>query len=114
MLRQAWDLGLFAAVLQSLHLDTCLLELQNTKKLYGTINNCVPAQLGQILDPKDTKDKKTLLPFLKSLEQKLGVGSKSRVLRMPPPRALSTTKGWANHLSHPSSPTPGRTPTLTP
>ena len=56
--RQAWDLGPFAAVQQSLHLDTPLLELKNTKKLYGTKNNCVHFQLGQILDPKDTKDKK--------------------------------------------------------
>ena len=28
-----WDLGPFAVVLQCLHLDICLLELQNTKKL---------------------------------------------------------------------------------
>ena len=33
VLRQAWDLGPFAAVLPCLHLDKCLLELQNTKKL---------------------------------------------------------------------------------
>ena len=45
-------------------------------------------------------------------EQKQGVGSKSRVLRMPP--ALNPTKGWAKHLSHPSGPTLGHTPTLTP
>ena len=31
---------------------------------------------------------------------------------MPP--ALSTNKGVGKHLSHPSSPTPGHTPTLTP
>ena len=31
---------------------------------------------------------------------------------MPP--ALNTRKGWAKHLSRPSSPTPGHTPTLTP
>ena len=50
-----WDLGPFAEVLQCLHLDTPLLEQQNTKKLYGTKNNCVHAPVGQILDPKDTK-----------------------------------------------------------
>ena len=50
-----WDLGPFAAALQCLHLDTPLLEQQNTKKLPGTKNNCMHAQLGQILDPKDTK-----------------------------------------------------------
>ena len=54
-----WDLGHFAAVLQSLDLDTPLLQQQNSKKLHGPKNNCVPAQLGQILDPKDTKRPKS-------------------------------------------------------
>ena len=45
-------MGPFAAVRQSLHLDTPLLELQNTKKIYGTKNNCVDVQLEQILDQK--------------------------------------------------------------
>ena len=59
---------------------------------------------------KDTKrPKKAQLPLLKSREQKQGVGSKSGVLRMPP--ALNTTKWWAEHLSHPSGPTPGPIPT---
>ena len=31
--RQAWDMGLSAAVLQCLQLDTPLLEQQNTKQL---------------------------------------------------------------------------------
>ena len=64
-----------------------------TEKLYSTKNNCVHGQLGQILDPKDTKrktkKKKKQLPFLKTQEQKQRVGSKSRVLSMPP--ALNTT-----------------------
>ena len=30
------------------------------------------------------------------------------------PPALNTIKEWANHLSHPSSPTPGFTPPITP
>ena len=65
-MRQAgtWDplLGpeTFAAVLQCLHLDTPLVKQQNTKKLYGTKNNYVHAQLGQILDPKCTKRPKSL------------------------------------------------------
>ena len=54
-MRQAWDLRPFAAVLQSLHLDTPLLELQNTKKLYATKINCVQA-VGENSGPKDTKD----------------------------------------------------------
>ena len=45
-----WDLGCFTAVLQCLHLDTPLLQQQNTKKLYGPKNNCVHTHLGQILD----------------------------------------------------------------
>ena len=69
------------------------------------------AQLGQILDKRYKKTKKAQLSLLKSWEQKLGGGSKTGVLRMPP--ELNTTKGWANHLSHPSSLTPGPTPTLT-
>ena len=67
VVRQAWDLGPFAAELQYLHLDTPLLEQQNTKKLYVTKNNCVHLQLGKILDPKDTKRSK--LPVLRVLEQ---------------------------------------------
>ena len=51
-------------------------------------------QLGQILGEKiqkEQKDGKTQLLLLKSREQKQGVGSKNRVLLMPP--ALNTTKG---------------------
>ena len=48
-LRWAWDPGPLAAVLQCWYLDKpLLLKLQNTKKLYGTENNCVRGQLGQI------------------------------------------------------------------
>ena len=53
-----WDPGPFAAVLQCLHLDTPLLEQQNTKKPYGTKNNCMNAQLGQIMDRKIQKTEK--------------------------------------------------------
>ena len=43
------------------------------------------AQLGAILDSKDTeRPLKAQLPLLKSLEQKQGVRSKRRVLGMPP------------------------------
>ena len=68
-----WDLGLFAAVLQCLHLDKPLLKQQNTKTLSGTKNNCVHVQLGQIMDKRYKKTKKkTQLPLLKSWEQKPG------------------------------------------
>ena len=43
---KGWDLGPFAAVLQCLHLDTRLLEQQNTKKLCGTKKTCVGTSLG--------------------------------------------------------------------
>ena len=51
-MRQAWDLGPFAAMLQSVYLDTPLLKLQNTKTLCGTNNNGMHAQLGKILHQK--------------------------------------------------------------
>ena len=41
-----WDEGLFAALLQGLHLDKYLLKQQNIKKLQGTKNNCLHVQLG--------------------------------------------------------------------
>ena len=80
-----WDLGPLAAVLAP---DTHLLEQQNTKKLKGTKNNCPHEQLGQIMDKKIQKAQ---MPLLKSREQRQGVGSKSRVLCMPP--AHNITKG---------------------
>ena len=82
-----WDLGLFAAVLQCLYLDKHLLEQQNTKKLYGTKNNCMHVQLGQILDQRYRRPIKNSTAASEKLgEQKLGVGSKSRVLHMLPAR----------------------------
>ena len=49
-------------LLQCLHLDKPLLKQQNTKKLYGTKNNCVHA-LGQIMDKKIKKTKKLKSQF---------------------------------------------------
>ena len=43
--------------------------------------------------------------------KKTGVGSKG-YCTCPP--AWDSTKRWTNHLSHPSSPIPGHSPTLTP
>ena len=54
--KQSWDLGSFAAVLQCLHLDKPLLEQQNTNKLYGIKNNYV----------KKIKKKKQGLPWWRS------------------------------------------------
>lgn len=87
------------------------LELQDTKKLYGTRNHLCACAVGANSGPKDTKGKKhknSQLPFLKEPGAKiLGVWPQSRVLH------ISTTKGWTNHLSHPCSSTSGLTPALT-
>ena len=53
-----WDLGPSAAVLQCLYLDTPLLQQQNTKKLYGTKNNCVHGAAGANSGPKRYKETK--------------------------------------------------------
>ena len=63
IVRQAWDLGPFAGELEYLHLDTSLLEQQNTKKLYGTKNNCMHVQLGQIMDKRYKKTQKSNCHF---------------------------------------------------
>ena len=74
-MRQArtWD-----SLLKCLNLDTALFKQQNTKKQYGTKNNFMHAPLGQIRG-KTQKECLENSPLLKSLEQKQGVGSKSRV-----------------------------------
>ena len=82
-------------------------------KLSRTKNNCVHAQLGQIMNNKIPKDKKAPLALLKSRAEKQGAGSKSRGLGMPP--ALSTNKAvgkppkpplwpnsWTHHYPHPT------------
>ena len=70
------DLGPFAAVLQCLNLNRHLLELQITKKLWGTKSNYVFVQLGQITSQKvqEDKNKKKTMPIMKSQKQ-------SRMLR---------------------------------
>ena len=108
ILRKAgtWDLGSFAAMLQCLHLDKCLLEPQNTRKLSKTKNNCLHAELGQILDGKIQKDQKN--PSCHFWRAGRKAGYCACPLHSTPP------KGWVNPLSPPSSLTPGHTPTLTP
>ena len=44
--------GTWGPLLQCLHLDTPLLQQQNTKRLKETKNNCVHAQVGQIMDKR--------------------------------------------------------------
>ena len=62
-----------AAALQCLHMDTPIREQQNTKKLYGTKNNCSWDKFWA----KDTEIKKPNCQFWRAW-------SKSRVLGMPP------------------------------
>ena len=102
----------FAAVLQSLHLDTPLLELQNTKKLCGTKNNSMHAAVGIHFGPKiqRPKNKKIKIPtkpvaISEDLEHKTVLGAKAMHWACTP--ALSTIEGWAKHLSHASNLAPG-------
>ena len=68
-------------------------------------------QLGQILDNKIQEDQKNPTATSEELGAKAGVGRKAGyctcLLHKTPP------KGWEKHLSLPSGPTPGHTPTLT-
>lgn len=56
--------GTWDPLLQGLHLDKHLLEKQNTNKLWGTENNYMHEQLGQIMTTKYKKTK-TQLPLLR-------------------------------------------------
>ena len=66
--------------------------------------NCVHAQLGQILDPKDTKRPNTQLLLLRSLGSKTGCWEQKQDTDTAP--AHTPSKGWAK-TSQPSGPTPG-------
>ena len=63
-------------------------------------------QLGQILNPKDTRRLKTQSLFLRSWEQK--------AVYCACPLHATPPKGWAKQLSHLPSLTPGHTPIRTP
>ena len=97
---RTWD-----PLLQCLPPGKPLLQQQNTKKLYGTKNNCVHAQLGQILDKKIQKTKKLNCHFWRAASNAGGREQK---------QGTSNASCTHHHLSHPSGPTPGHTPTLTP
>ena len=76
----SWNLGPFApAVLQCLHLDTPLLEQQNTKKLDGTENSCMHAWLGQIRTKRYKRQNKKPTATSEELRAKCWVlGAKAR------------------------------------
>lgn len=92
-----WDLNPGILCCSACTWTSGLLQQQKTKKLKGTKTSCVPTQLGHIINDEIQKDQKL---------------SRSRVLagtlyRAPP-------RGWADHQSDRSSPTPGYTPALSP
>ena len=51
---------------------THLSSSNKTQRNYGTKNNCMHVQWGQILDQKIQRDRKIQLPLLRSLKQKQG------------------------------------------
>ena len=72
-----WDRlgpGTWDPLLQGLHLDKRLLEQQNTKELWGTKNNCVHVQSGQIMNSKIQKGQNATVtsPLVRCQEQKHG------------------------------------------
>ena len=91
ILRQA---GTWDPLLQCLHLhlDKHLLEQQNTKKLQGTKNHCIHAQLGQIMNKIQKGHKPTAISEVPGAK----AGSPAGSLHTAPPR------GWTDHLSLPS------------
>ena len=94
---RGWDLEPFAAGLQCVHLDTPLLEQQNTKKLYVTTNNCA-CPIGANSEQRIQKDQNTQLTPLKSLRQKQAPGHAP---------CSNICKSRGKNLSHPSSLSPG-------
>ena len=103
ILRQAWNPGLFDAVLQCLHLDIPLLDEQNTEKLLGlNITACMCNwDKFWIQKIQSVKKKKPNCYFWGALEQNQGTV-------LPP--AHTTTKGvgkppkppfWPDPWSHP-------------
>ena len=99
-----WNLGPFAAVLKCLNLDKHLLKKQNRNKLYRIKNNWMHAQGRANAGQKIQRDQETPTAISKQPGGK--AGDYTCPLHTP-------HKGWANHLSHPASPAPGCTPTLT-
>lgn len=91
-----WDLNPGILCCSACTWTNGLFQQQKTKKLKGTTTSCVPTQLGHVINEEIQKDQN---------EQKQGTG-------MHP--VHSATQGWADHLSDPSTPTPGHTSALLP
>ena len=94
---RTWD-----SLLQCLHLDTALLKLQNTKKLFGVKNNNIRGQWGQIPNKRHKETKRPNCQFWRAW-------SKSRVMCLP--FAHNPTWRWSDYLGHPSGTlSPGKEP----
>ena len=108
LLQHNWDMGPFAAVLQCLYL-TRLSSSDTIWRHYGTKNNCMHMQLGQILNQryKETKNPTTI-----SEEPGAKTVSEAKIGYCACPLHSTSPKEWVKHLSHPSGLTPGHTPTL--
>ena len=113
-MRQAgtWDLGPFAAVLGpgTLCCSACTwtnISLSNKiqRNYKGLIITACMCSWGKFWT---TRYKKTKNPTATSGDLGAKAGYCACPLHSTPP------KGWVNHLSHPSSPTPGHASTLTP
>ena len=99
-------------VLQCLLLNKPLLQQQNTKKPHGTKNNCMPVQLGQILDKRHKKTKTPYFHFWRTRSKTWVLEAKARYCACP--LHTASPKGCTKHLSHPSGQSPEHTHTLNP
>ena len=104
--------GTWDPLLQCLLLSKPLLQQQNTKKPHGTKNNCMPVQLGQILDKRHKKTKTPYFHFWRTKSKTWMLGAKARYCACP--LHTASPKGCRKHLSHPSGQTPEHTHTLNP
>ena len=110
-----WDrLGPGTLCCSACTLEKYRLEQQNidAKKLEGIKNNCMHLQLGQIMDKKIQKDWKSKCCLSRAGNKRRGWEAKGEYY--PCPLHSTLPKGWADHLSHHSSPTPGHTLTILP
>ena len=110
-MRQAWDLGPFAAS------DAMLVPRQiSSNKMQRNymglkITACMCSW--DKFQAKDTnKPKKPIATFEEPGAKNQVLGAKAGYCSCP--LKLTPPEGWAKHLSHPSGPTPGHTPTLIP
>lgn len=84
LLRQAWDLGRFTAVLQCLNLDTLLLEHKIQRNYMGlTIAVCM-CSWNKFWTTRYKKTENSAAISEELGAKELGVGSKNRVLCMSP------------------------------